>query len=98
MLNLHRIVRRPVVTEKSTGARALSNHYVVEVDPNAGKPAIKAAIESMFKVDVVSVNTTTVPGKFRRMGRSTGGHRMDWKKAYVRLKPGQEIKYAEEPQ
>lgn len=95
-MNLHDIIRRPLITEKSTRVRADLNCYVMEVAANAGKQELKAAVEKLFKVKVASINTATMPGKFRRMGRSTGGYRADWKKAYVRLQPGQEIKLGEE--
>lgn len=96
MHNLHNVVRRPLVTEKSTNAKAQTNRYVLEVNANVNKLEIKEAIEKMFKVTVLSVNTATLPGKFRRMGRAIGGYRADWKKAYVKLKAGQEIRYVEE--
>lgn len=96
MHNLHNVVRRPLITEKSTNTKAETNRYVLEVNANANKLEIKEAIEKMFKVNVLSVNTATLPGKFRRMGRAIGGYRADWKKAYVKLKAGQEIRYAEE--
>jgi len=96
MLNLHSVIRRPLITEKSTNVKAEQNQYVVEVGANFGKIEIKQAIEKLFKVKVVSINTAAMPGKFRRMGRSVGGYRPAWKKAYVRLQAGQEIRYAEE--
>ena len=96
MHNLHAVIRRPLITEKSTASKAEGNRYVLEVGANFGKLEIKQAIEKLFKVKVISVNTATLPGKFRRMGRAIGGYRADWKKAYVRLQAGQEIRYAEE--
>ena len=96
MHNIHAVIRRPLVTEKSTNMKAQKNQYVLEVGANFGKIEIKQAIEKLFKVDVLSVNTSTMPGKFRRMGRSVGGYRPEWKKAYVKLKPGQEIRYSED--
>lgn len=96
MAELHSIIRRPLVTEKSTNVKADSNRYVLEVSAGSNKQEIKQAVEKLFKVKVLSINTTVLPGKFRRMGRAVGGYRADWKKAYVRLQPGQEIRYAED--
>jgi large subunit ribosomal protein L23 len=96
MHNLHEVVRRPLITEKSTASKTESNRYVLEVGANFGKLEIKQAVEKLFKVKVISVNTASMPGKFRRMGRSVGGYRSAWKKAYVKLQPGQEIRYSED--
>ena len=96
MHNIHDVIRRPLVTEKSTNTKAQANQYVLEVGVNFGKLEIRQAIEKLFKVTVISINTAALPGKFRRMGRSVGGYRPKWKKAYVKLQPGQEIRYAED--
>lgn len=90
------ILQRPLITERATNLRALCNQYVFRVAPGATKGDIKQAVEKLFKVDVVSVNTLRVPGKFRRMGAARGAHRPDWKKAFVTLKAGQEIRVGEE--
>ncbi len=92
-LPLASILKRPLVTERTTLLRAQSK-FVFEVDPGATKGQIREAVESAFKVDVVTVNTMNVPGKLRRRG-AHAGYQSDWKKAIVKLKPGQEIKYAE---
>ena len=63
--------------------------------PDATKPEVKAAVELMFKVEVESVQIANVKGKKKRFGRFTG-RRRNWKKAYVCLKPGQEINFAAE--
>jgi large subunit ribosomal protein L23 len=85
----HEILRRPVITEKSTmlGDRG---QYVFEVAPHANKIEIKRAVEVVFKVDVEAVNISHVHGKMRRMGKSTG-MTASWKKAFVTLRPGQKI-------
>jgi large subunit ribosomal protein L23 len=88
------ILRRPLVTEKSTILRE-SNRFVLEVDPDATKGQIREAIETRFKVNVVSVNTVKVGGKYRRRFGPIGGYRPDWKKAIVRLKQGQQITWEE---
>ncbi len=83
------IIKRPVVTEKSTDLMA-DNKYTFEVDLRATKPMIKAAVEEIFNVKVENVNTSRVRGKLRRMGRHEG-YTSQWKKAVVTLKPGHSI-------
>ena len=80
----------PHVTEKSALAMQNSNQYAFRVRRDAAKPDIKAAVELMFQVKVESVNMVNEPGKVRRFGK-TPGRTQDWKKAYVRLAPGQTI-------
>jgi len=85
----HEILRRPVITEKST-MLGESGHYVFEVARDANKIEIRRAVEAVFKVDVEAVNVSHVHGKMRRMGRSTG-MTSSWKKAVVTLRKGQKI-------
>ncbi len=80
----------PHVTEKSALAMQNSNQYAFRVRRDAAKPDIKAAVELMFQVKVESVNVVNEPGKVRRLGK-VSGRTQDWKKAYVRLAPGQTI-------
>lgn len=80
------LVRRPIVTEKSTLA-SQSNAVVFEVAIDSTKPQIKEAIEALFSVKVKSVNTVVAKGKAKRF-RGEGGRRKDVKKAYVRLEEG----------
>ena len=88
-MNAHDILRRPVISEKSTtGMRA--GRYTFAVDLHANKVEIRKAVEEVFKVKVAAVNTMRVHGKHRRVGRSEG-FRPDWKKAIVTLKTGQRI-------
>jgi large subunit ribosomal protein L23 len=89
MKDAHFVVRRALLTEKSTLLRE-HNRYVFEVDRRAGKPEIKAAIEELFKVTVVDVRTANVQGKVKRLGRYAG-KRPDWKKAIVTLAQGSSI-------
>lgn len=77
------IIRRPVVTEKSTDLMA-EKKYVFEVDPKANKTEIKQAVEQIFGVKVEKVNTMNVRGKVKRFGRYSG-RRPNWKKAIVKL-------------
>jgi large subunit ribosomal protein L23 len=90
------VIQRPLITERATNLRADANQYVFRVASGATKRDIKAAVEQLFKVQVLSVNTMRVHGKFRRMGAARGAYRPDWKKAIVALKQGQEIRIGEE--
>jgi large subunit ribosomal protein L23 len=85
----HSIIRYPSITEKNTALRG-ENKYVFEVARDASKPQIRQAVEALFGVKVVSVNTMIVKGKKKRMGRYSG-YRSDWKKALVRIQEGQSI-------
>ena len=90
------IVKKPVITEKGLLIKELQRTLVFQVDPRATKPEIKKAIEKIFSVKVETVRTANFPGKFRRQGQR-GGHRSDWKKAYVKLKPGEKmVEYLEQ--
>ncbi len=92
--DLMKIIRRPVVTEKSTLLKEASNQVVFEVSRKASKPAIKLAVEKAFNVKVENVNTLVVRGKVKAMGRHVG-KRPNWKKAIVTLKEGHSIEMAE---
>ncbi len=83
------LIRRPIVTEKAT-LLLENNQYTFEVDPKATKPDIKAAIESLFDVKVVAINTVNPPRKSRRVGKFMG-HRAHYKRAIVTLAPGDSI-------
>ena len=88
-MNANQIIRRPLVTEKSTMMRdAGDNILAFEVDTKANKIQVKSAIEELFKVKVAEVRLFNVRGKMKRMGRYAGKRR-DWRKAYVRLKAGE---------
>lgn len=93
-MNLLSVLHRPLVTEKSTAGKETRNEVAFEVDPRASKGTIRAAVEEIFKVKVTAVRTLVVRGKTRRFGR-TFGRRPSWKKAYVRLKPGDKIEFFE---
>jgi large subunit ribosomal protein L23 len=92
-MNLYEVLRRPLVTEKSTRL-AESNKYVFEVDKRACKDQVRAAVEKAFKVGVLSVNMIRVPGEVKRMGRRAVAH-PSWKKAIVTLKEGDKIQFFE---
>ncbi|MEO5784007.1 MAG: 50S ribosomal protein L23 [Casimicrobiaceae bacterium] len=89
------VLLAPVVSEKGTFIAEKHEQVIFRVMPNATKPEIKAAVEAMFKVEVERVQVANVGGKEKRFGRSPG-RRRNWKKAYVCLKPGQEINFAAE--
>jgi len=90
---LYHVILAPHVSEKSTRVAEKNSQIVFRVRSDATKPAIKAAVEKMFNVQVETVSVINVKGKLKRAGR-TPGRRQDWKKAYVRLKPGQDINFA----
>ena len=92
-LNVLEVLRRPIVTEKSTALQERGK-YTFEVIPEANKQQIKQAVEQAFKVQVTKVNVMTIPGKWRGMGRRRG-KTPDWKKAVVTVKPGQKIEFFE---
>lgn len=95
-LTAYQIVRRPIITEKGLGAKETNRTVVFEVAVAANKTQIKQAVQQIFKVKVEDVRTANFPGKMRRRGR-VEGYRRDWKKAYVKLAPGDEkkIEYGE---
>lgn len=90
---LLQIILAPQISEKSTYVADKHEQVIFRVCPDATKPEVKAAVEMLFKVEVNSVNMLIVKGKQKRFGRFMG-RRSDWKKAFVCLKPGQEINFA----
>jgi large subunit ribosomal protein L23 len=95
MLTIYDVIKKPVVTEKGHDKREQERTLCFAVDENANKTQIKSAVETLFKVKVEDVRTATFEGKLKRQGRFAG-YRSTWKKAYVRLKPGQKVpEYAE---
>jgi large subunit ribosomal protein L23 len=82
------IIRRPLITEKSTVQREDKNIVAFEVHRDANKIEVKRAVEAQFKVKVAEVRIARVHGKVRRQGRYAG-RRPDWKKAWVRLVEGE---------
>ena len=85
----------PQITEKATMVADKYNQVTFKVTKDATKADVKTAIEIMFKVEVLAVNLLNINGKTKRSGK-TMGRRSDWKKAYVSLKPGQEINFTGE--
>jgi large subunit ribosomal protein L23 len=95
MPDLHTVIKRPLVTEKGVTKKDGEQTLCFEVAVDANKTQIRQAVQTLFKVKVAGVRTSTTSGKLRRRGRFSG-YRADWKKAYVRLKAGQKMpEYAE---
>ena len=92
---LMQVLLAPVISEKSTFVADKHNQVAFRVARDATKPEIKAAVEFMFKVEVESVTVSNVHGKGKRFGQMSG-RRNHWRKAYVSLKAGQEINFAEQ--
>ena len=88
--NLPDLIRRPIVTEKATILME-QNKYTFEVTPKASKPEIKAAIEDLFQIKIVKINTMNPPRKTRRVGKFIG-YKPQYKRAIVTVAPGDEEK------
>ena len=87
------VLKAPIISEKSTNAAEADRRFVFKVQKQATKLQVKKAVELMFDVEVDSVQVLNVKGKKKRFGR-TLGTRSDWKKAYVKLKPGNDIDFS----
>ena len=90
----HEIIIKPLITEKTSIQKELHNQLSFEVDRGANRIEIKQAIESIFNVRVAAVKTMQVTGKTKQRGRIIGKRR-DWKKAIVKLMPGERIDFFE---
>jgi large subunit ribosomal protein L23 len=86
----HHLIKGPIITEKTHTLQAAANQVTFQVAVKANKIEIRKAIEEVFKVKVLSVNTMRLQGKRKRLGR-TEGVRPNWKKAIVTLAPGEKI-------
>ena len=93
-MNPYTIIKRPVITEKTSRGKEIRNAYVFEVDARANKTEIKHAVEQIFKVKVLDVHTTTLPGKAKRFGMHVTA-KQSWKKAVITLKAGERIELYE---
>ena len=89
-MKLTEVIRRPLITEKTSIQREDGRTLVFEVHVNANKTEIKRAIETLLGSKVESIRTSIAHGKEKRQGRFAG-HRSDWKKAYVRLRDGEKM-------
>ncbi len=92
MKPLHQIIRKPLITEKTSGQKEAGQVVAFEVAPGANKIEIRQAVEKAFNVKVQSVNTVVVAGKVKRVGRQFG-KRSNRKKAYVTLAEGSSIDF-----
>ncbi len=90
-MNAFEIIKTVRLTEKGTRQGENFNQYTVVADPHANKTQIRQAVQELFKVKVVKVNTLNVRGKFRRQRTRQAGQAPDWKKAIVTLKAGDHI-------
>ncbi len=94
MKEAHHIIKRPLITEKTTRLKEEGNHIAFVVDLKASKIEIGQAVEKLFKVKVLRVHTMNMVGKRKRMGRFMGW-KSDWKKAIVTLREGDRIEFFE---
>ena len=94
MAELHDILLRPLITEKTNRLQGEQNVYVFQVGETANKLQIKQAVEAVFGVQVAEVRTLRVRGKNKRFGRFQG-RRSNWKKAYVQLAEGSSLNFFE---
>jgi large subunit ribosomal protein L23 len=92
-MHLYEVLRRPLITEKSTELQT-RNKYAFEIANGANKPMVKQAVEAAFKVKVTGVNVVSMRGKMRRVGRRMVQTR-PWKKAIVTLQAGDKIEFFE---
>ena len=93
-MRTYSILKKPLLTEKSLVERDNNNRYGFVVAKDASKGEIKTAVEKIFNVTVIKINTISVTGKMHRMGRFEG-KRPDYKKAFVTLKEGDKIDVVE---
>lgn len=93
-MSMYDIIIRPIVTEKTTTQREITNQLSFEVHPKANRIEIRKAVEKIFGVNVLNVRTMNVSGKVKRRGRILG-KRKDWKKAIVKLAPGDRVDFFE---
>ncbi|TRZ78043.1 MAG: 50S ribosomal protein L23 [Deltaproteobacteria bacterium] len=93
-MDIYHIIRRALITEKSTNAKDESNKYIFEVDRRANKIEVATAVEKIFKVKVLDVHVMNIIGKKKRVGKIMGEKR-SWKKAIVTLAPGNRIEIHE---
>lgn len=94
MKSIYEVIKRPILTEKTTTQKEATNKITFEVDRRANKIEVKQAVEKIFKVKVTDVQTMVVRGKVKRLKRNLG-KRPDWKKAIVTLKPGEQVPFLE---
>ena len=94
MMDIYQVIKEPRITEKANIQKEDTNQVTFKVHKKANKVEIRQAVETFFKTKVLEVRTMNVRGKKRRMGK-TVGKKSDWKKAVVRLAPGENIEFFE---
>jgi len=93
-MDIYRVIKKPHITEKGSLQKDRHNQISFKVDRRANKVEIRQAVETILKTKVLDVKTMNMKGKKRRIGRSIG-KRPDWKKAIVKLAPGENIEFFE---
>ena len=93
-MNIYDVIKKPLITEKTTTEKDARNIVAFVVHRDANKIEIKESVEKLFKVKVTGVKTATVAGKVKRVGQQVG-KRANWKKAYVTLKDGENVDFYE---
>jgi large subunit ribosomal protein L23 len=93
-MDIYNVIKEPHIAEKVNQQKELFNQLTFKVDKRANKVEIKNAVERIFKTKVLDVKTLNIKGKKRRIGRNIG-KRPDWKKAIVRLAPGEKVEFFE---
>ena len=91
-MDIYSVIKEPHIAEKANLLKETNNQIVLKVDPRANKIEIKKAAELLFKTKVIEVQTQNMKGKKRRVGRNIG-KKPDWKKAVVKLVPGESIEF-----
>lgn len=91
-MDIYKVIKEPHIAEKGSIQKELFNQITLKVDKKANKVEIRKAVELLFKTKVLEVNTLNMKGKKRRVGRSFG-KRPDWKKAIVKLAPGENVEF-----
>jgi large subunit ribosomal protein L23 len=91
-MDIYNVIKEPHIAEKATMQKEAYNQIVLKVDPRANKIEIKKATELLFKKKVLDVKTLNMKGKTRRVGRNIG-KKSDWKKAIIKLAPGENIEF-----
>lgn len=94
-MDVYEILKRPITTEKSNVQAEYYGQYTFQVDRRANKLQVKEAVEKIFDVNVISVNIMNMPAKRGRFGRRRVVRKPAWKKAVVKLAPGQRIQFFE---
>lgn len=93
-MDIYKVIKVAHITEKGSLQKELQNQIAFKVDRKANKVEIRRAVETLFKAKVVDVKTMNMKGKRRRAGRNVG-KKADWKKAVVKLAPGENIEFFE---